>query len=641
MTVAANSGRRRWRDGHGRRGGDSEYPPSNSQPHDEPKLDPIETFNGPHKWLSNFSWSTVDFEGERYPSVEHAFQAAKLKTNGERRSRGFTRADLTFGEAKRLGRQVPLRDDWREIREDVMYACLESKFADPVLRSKLLATGDRKLIDGHSGSPDLIWGYHIPSQAGENRLGKLLMDLRSHLRSETFECGSRRVECHVADPAAVGSRQPISPPASQGAPAVALYHLDWPMKCLNDGLPPAYAKRIAALVSEEGLGGCLVILPQRRICIGLRGTCAKIDAWEHRMRTEAVDVNSRGRPCRERMLVELLRSRSISTQALPSDEFVRSEVKEWVALSTHLAKQLGLATSEVKAALGPEFPPLPKTVLYTKNREAVLLDGISYPLCLNDSDALEIPDAFLGPVDAQFPRGLGIDVPLAMERGKRSIFGGKFARTLRGLLDPDESQRLIELSEHAGFGLAGSRGFNPFARFALRCLVDMPQVADALSARLSQLLPTEYPPGSGRPLIGVNERLRFLKYLPGMHHCGDHTDCAHEDKKRGRSFLTLQLYLNSSFCGGRTTFISDRLVPVEPTPGGAVVFDHELYHRGGVVTDGTKYAVRLDVLYGHPGSRIQTTSHYKGERTYGSQAPPTEEEYQPAKHRGGRWAQRR
>merc|ERR1712118_470077 len=84
-----------------------------------------------------------------------------------------------------------------------------------------------------------------------------------------------------------------------------------------------------------------------------------------------------------------------------------------------------------------------------------------------------------------------------------------------------------------------------------------------------------------------------------MHHCGDHTDCSHEDE-RGKSFLTVQLYLNCDFSGGRTTFISNRLVPVEPSPGTVVVFDHELYHRAGQVAQGTKYAIRMDVMYSHP-----------------------------------------
>merc|ERR1712070_217938 len=128
------------------------------------------------------------------------------------------------------------------------------------------------------------------------------------------------------------------------------------------------------------------------------------------------------------------------------------------------------------------------------------------------------------------------------------------------------------------------------------------------TARLKDLLPKEYPPNSGRHLIGITDRLRFLKYERGMHHSGDHTDCAHEDE-RGTSQLTVQVYLNANFEGGRTTFISERLVPVVPEPGLAVIFDHELYHRGGMVLSGTKYALRLDVMYGHPTGWGEGAAH--------------------------------
>merc|ERR1711871_1369697 len=99
-----------------------------------------------------------------------------------------------------------------------------------------------------------------------------------------------------------------------------------------------------------------------------------------------------------------------------------------------------------------------------------------------------------------------------------------------------------------------------------------------------------------------------------MHHAGDHTDCAHEDH-RGRSFLTVQLYLNDTFKGGRTTFVSENLVPIDSAPGRAIIFDHELYHRGERVTDGIKYAIRMDVHYGHPGT-IVGNERKRAEQTY-------------------------
>lgn len=556
--------------------------------------DAILTFNGAHKFLSNFFWSQLVFEGLTYPSVEHAFQAAKLKSSSERKEWGFTDSNVSFGAAKRLGRQVPLREDWKDIREDVMAQCLEAKFVDPALRTKLIATGNVELIDGHSGSPDLIWGYHWPSEAGENRLGKLLMDLRTKLRTDGPDSQVTKL---IPNPAA-GSRQ--------SAQVRALYHLDWPMKCLHDGLPTAYAERISSLARDCNIGGLLVLLPERKFCIALKGQENAINDWEHRMRTENVDVNSRGKPCKERMLVELHRASHAMNVASSESSFKKLEVWSWTDLIKEVAGGLGMADADASSALGPEPPELPKKIRYGPNRTCVYLDGQRFPLCLNEHDAPVVNDKLLGTFEAQQVRGAGVEVPLVGQpNSKPSIFGGRFARSLQGLLEPAECKALIDVAEGVGFGLAGTRGFNPFARFALRSLVDAPQVATVITNRLSALLPTEYPPRSGRPLVSVNERCRFLKYLPGMHHMGDHTDCTYQDPERGQSFLTVQIYLNEDFSGGHTTFISDRLVPIEPTVGGAVVFDHELYHRGGMVTKGVKYALRLDVLYGHPGSTSQ------------------------------------
>ena len=46
-------------------------------------INPKPCVQGPYKFLSNFFWSQLDYEGLCYPSVEHAFQAAKLRRNEE------------------------------------------------------------------------------------------------------------------------------------------------------------------------------------------------------------------------------------------------------------------------------------------------------------------------------------------------------------------------------------------------------------------------------------------------------------------------------------------------------------------------------------------------------------------------------
>ena len=260
-----------------------------------------------------------------------------------------------------------------------MAKCLWAKFQDAELRQKLLKTGDAELVDGHSGSPDLIWGYHIPSQKGENRLGSLLMDLRSKL-------------------------QAVEPEAN----FLALFHLDWPVKCLHDGLPQAYATRLQDLALAAQLVGCCVVLPRRKICIALQGQKSQIGTWEHRMRNENVDVNSRGRPCRERMLVELLRKPG----ALTMQQFSHQEAKDWSRLVQQLSLALGVTGSEISDALGPEVPERPRKIQYLEGRSFVLLDGQRFPLCLNDSLASQIPEALLGPVEAQEPLGSGQEILL-------------------------------------------------------------------------------------------------------------------------------------------------------------------------------------------------------------------------------------
>ncbi len=82
----------------------------------------------------------------------------------------------TPGESKRLGRKVTLRPDWNDIRIDVMYEILKSKFSDLRLRTLLLETGDQELVEVNEWG-DRFWGQS-PEGIGENHLGKLLMRIR-------------------------------------------------------------------------------------------------------------------------------------------------------------------------------------------------------------------------------------------------------------------------------------------------------------------------------------------------------------------------------------------------------------------------------------------------------------------------------
>jgi ribA/ribD-fused uncharacterized protein len=76
-------------------------------------------------------------------------------------------------------RQRPLRADWEVVKDDVMRAALRAKFTQhPQLQSLLLATGDADLVE-HTRN-DTYWADGGDG-SGRNRLGELLMELRTQL----------------------------------------------------------------------------------------------------------------------------------------------------------------------------------------------------------------------------------------------------------------------------------------------------------------------------------------------------------------------------------------------------------------------------------------------------------------------------
>lgn len=157
---------------------------------------PITRFWGDYSFLSNFFPVTVKHEGLRFPSAEHAFQAAKTLDRFSRRAIVQAR---TADVAKRMGRRVELRPDWEKIKISVMREILTEKFKHPGLRLELLKTGNRLLVEGNTWG-DTFWGActdennDLPTWFdgerftlfGENHLGILLMAIRKEFRRESL-----------------------------------------------------------------------------------------------------------------------------------------------------------------------------------------------------------------------------------------------------------------------------------------------------------------------------------------------------------------------------------------------------------------------------------------------------------------------
>jgi N-glycosidase YbiA len=146
---------------------------------DKPAAPPIDAFTGPHFFLSNFSESPVEFEGDLYPTVEHAYAAAKTQEPDERERIRFA---TTPGEARRIGRQITLRSGWDDVRVEVMRDLLAKKFAaGSELALKLQATGSAELREGNTWG-DRFWG--VCRGQGRNQLGQLLTQRRNELRRD-------------------------------------------------------------------------------------------------------------------------------------------------------------------------------------------------------------------------------------------------------------------------------------------------------------------------------------------------------------------------------------------------------------------------------------------------------------------------
>ena len=130
------------------------------------------------RFLSNFYFSSVIYGGAIYPSVEHAFQAAKTLS---KRDRERIRRAPSPGVAKKMGGKVRKRKGWDNMKLEVMEELVEQKFSREPFKSRLLATGNAILQEGNWWG-DTFWGVDQKTGKGENNLGKILMRVRDKLR---------------------------------------------------------------------------------------------------------------------------------------------------------------------------------------------------------------------------------------------------------------------------------------------------------------------------------------------------------------------------------------------------------------------------------------------------------------------------
>jgi len=128
--------------------------------------------------FSNFARYPIVIDDVMWYSSEHYFQAMKFPHDRDYQEK--IRTTKACHDIKRLGatRQIKLRPDWEDVKENIMMIALRAKFDQyPELKQLLLSTAGKSLVE-HTEN-DNYWG-DAGDGSGLNRLGNLLVELREY-----------------------------------------------------------------------------------------------------------------------------------------------------------------------------------------------------------------------------------------------------------------------------------------------------------------------------------------------------------------------------------------------------------------------------------------------------------------------------
>jgi predicted 2-oxoglutarate/Fe(II)-dependent dioxygenase YbiX len=193
--------------------------------------------------------------------------------------------------------------------------------------------------------------------------------------------------------------------------------------------------------------------------------------------------------------------------------------------------------------------------------------------------------------------------------------GPEFGVALPQLISTSTAAALIEISEHIGYRTIVKNISSNYAqtlpeRTNRRCVVHDTELAQRLWQLLAQHVPPIYTDRAGDWVpCRVNECFRFCKYDAGQLFAA-HVDDVYRsrDGTSERSFLTVVLYLNEGYEGGKLRFLKTRgakqsnnshvLLEIQPSTGLCMIFQHDLLHDATPPTNNvSKFLVRTDIVY--------------------------------------------
>lgn len=152
---------------------------------------------GEYRNFSNMSEHRIAVDGGEFPTVEHYFQAMKAKEFKDDEIYEKIIKAKSAKAAKALGKKVKgfEKEVWDAKRDDIMRLGIRTKFVQhPELRKQLQETGERMI--GEADARNTYWGIgtsqtsekskHPDKWRGQNKIGKIMMDLRKEFTEESL-----------------------------------------------------------------------------------------------------------------------------------------------------------------------------------------------------------------------------------------------------------------------------------------------------------------------------------------------------------------------------------------------------------------------------------------------------------------------
>lgn len=139
----------------------------------------ITDFRAQYEFLSNNFISPVFYEGILYPSVTHAFHAAR--SNDITTRKAIVNAE-NFESVLRIATRIEDHESWPNVKLQIMEKLIRDKFRrSSELLKKLQATGNREIVNTYyeETKSNLFWGS-VDSK-GQNHIGRILMTIRKDI----------------------------------------------------------------------------------------------------------------------------------------------------------------------------------------------------------------------------------------------------------------------------------------------------------------------------------------------------------------------------------------------------------------------------------------------------------------------------